>query len=155
MVATIRPPHNKLHYENMSPQTHIHPHPSPATHSIQVNKQGPMTVGCGHGCIVTRSYIHPPTIHPVREVSDKAVPSSNQGRPGRAQEEGQSSKAATERGQPDEGNKVAAAEATLSRTHQEKNRTGQGKNGAPNPNCQALLSTLRICYVVLFVSVGV
>ena len=99
--------------------------------------------------------LHPSTIHPAREVRDKAVPSSNQGRPGRAQEEGQSSKAATERGQPDEGNKVAAAEATLSRTHQEKNRTGQGKNGAPNPNCQALLSTLRICYVVLFVSVGV
>jgi hypothetical protein len=132
--------------------------PTHATHSIRASQQtrthDRRTRAWVHGDVELHPSIYPPFIHPAREVRDKAVPSSNQGRPGREGGTGKKAKAARQqhwRGQPNEGN-----EASVSRTHQEKaSRTGQGKNGAPNPNCQALLFTLRICYVVLCVWVCV
>jgi hypothetical protein len=51
-VATIRP--HKPPYEIWPPpNAHSSHPPTHTTHSIQVNKHEPMTVGCGHGYMVT------------------------------------------------------------------------------------------------------
>ena len=122
MVATIGP--HKLPYEIWAPKrtfipTHLrytfHPGQQTGTHDRRMRP-------CGHGCMVTWSYIHPPFIRREKCAIRQCRLPTKGGQAGHRKK----AKAARQHwGQPDEGNK-AAAEATLSRTHQEKqNRAGE------------------------------